>query len=163
MIPGEIAIQRKLLVCEALTWIGTPYHPHGRIKGVGADCLTFLVECFERTGLIPHQDLPTYAMQWHLHRAEETYLNGVLAFCDEVAAPPDRAPLPGDIVLWRFGRCFSHGAIVVEWPIVVHAFMRRKIGRADADRDAPLVTIGEGAVDVGKRRPRRFFALKAWA
>lgn len=25
-------------VTEALTWLGTPYHHQGRIKGVGVDC-----------------------------------------------------------------------------------------------------------------------------
>ncbi len=31
-------------------------------------------------------------------------------------------PLAGDVAVFRFGRTFSHGAIVVEWPVVIHAY-----------------------------------------
>ena len=44
----------------------------------------------------------------------ERYLNFVKAHGHEIAGPPaGPPPLAGDLVLWRFGRCFSHGAIVV--------------------------------------------------
>lgn len=32
---------RDALVAETRTWIGTPYAPYGRTKGVGADCIFF--------------------------------------------------------------------------------------------------------------------------
>ena len=28
---------RAAIVAEAMSWIGTPYHSHARIKGVGVD------------------------------------------------------------------------------------------------------------------------------
>ena len=31
-------------------------------------------------------------------------------------------PQPGDVSVYRVGRCFSHGAIVTEWPFIIHAF-----------------------------------------
>lgn len=158
----SVASEREQLVIEALSWRGTPYHNHGRVKGVGADCLTFLAGAFENAGLVPPIEIPNYPPQWHLHHSDEKYLDGLLRYCVEVDGPPDRVPLPGDIVLWRFGRTYSHGAIVVEWPTVIHAFTGRKIARADADRDAPLAVIGERNSDHGKRRPRRFFALQRW-
>ena len=30
--------KNQLAVAEALTWLGTPYHHQGRVKGVGVDC-----------------------------------------------------------------------------------------------------------------------------
>ncbi len=48
----------------------------------------------------------------------ERYLEGLLRYAREIAGPP----LPGDIALFRFGRTFSHGAIVVEWPRLIHAY-----------------------------------------
>ena len=30
--------ERENLVAEALTWLGTPYHHAGRVKGGGTDC-----------------------------------------------------------------------------------------------------------------------------
>jgi cell wall-associated NlpC family hydrolase len=37
-------------------------------------------------------------------------------------ARPVAAPEPGDIALFRFGRTYSHGAIVTEWPRLIHAY-----------------------------------------
>lgn len=164
MTPDRTEIERIGVVTEALSWIGTPYHNHGRVKGRdgGADCLTFLVEVFERQGLIEPVELPTYAPQWHLHQQAETYLEGVLRFCVEMPGSDERIPLPGDIVLWKFGHCFSHGAIVVDWPTVVHALMQRRLGRADADRDPPLTHISENVSGRGAPRPRRVFTLRRW-
>lgn len=33
-------------VAEAITWLGTPYHHQGRVKGVGVDCGTLLCEVY---------------------------------------------------------------------------------------------------------------------
>ena len=59
---------------------------------------------------------------WHLHRGEERYLGFLLARAREVAAP-----LAGDVILFKYGRCFSHGGIVtrVDPLTIVHAFVRR--------------------------------------
>ena len=111
--------QRALVVAEAKTWISTKYHHHGALKGVGVDCAQLLRVVFENVGLIPHLELPYYSPQWHLHRSDERYLGLVTQYAVEISGPP----LPGDVVLWKFGRCFSHGAIVTEWPFVVHAYL----------------------------------------
>ena len=36
--------QRQRVVAEAETWLRTPYHHMGRIKGGGIDCPTLLAE-----------------------------------------------------------------------------------------------------------------------
>lgn len=156
--------QRSALVAEALGWIGTPYVSNGRVKGRagGADCLTFIAGAFEDAGQILPLAIPAYAPDWHLNQTEELYLQGVRDHCVEVSPPPARLPLPGDIVMWKFGHCFSHAAIVVKWPIVVHAYCRRPIGRDDADRTSILSTIHETRALRGQPRPRKFFSLKSW-
>ena len=160
LTPEQIAAERARLVAEAESWIGTPYHTGGRIKGVGVDCLTIVVCVFEAAGLIPPYKVPHYPPDWHLHSDDERYMKGVLEFCDEV----ERDPLPGDVVLWRFGRSFAHGAIVVDWPRIVHAELRiRQVVADDARRNAGLTTIGERVAGQGKPRPRKVFTLKRWA
>jgi cell wall-associated NlpC family hydrolase len=108
---------RAAVLKEAREWIGTPYHHMGRVKGVAADCLTFLAEVYERAGIVPHIEIPFYPPDW-LHRDEERYAEGVLGYACEIAGPP----APGDMAIFRFGRCFAHGAIVTEWPMLIHAF-----------------------------------------
>ncbi len=80
-------------------------------------------------GLIHQVEVPKYSHQWHLHRSEELYLNGLLGHTHEIEGPP----LPGDIVLWKFGRCYSHGAIVVEWPTIILIAWRMGAHRAPYD------------------------------
>lgn len=42
------------------------------------------------------------------------------------------APEPGDVALFRFGRCFSHGSIVTEWPQLIHAWHAGGVIQSDA-------------------------------
>ncbi|MFX8708340.1 hypothetical protein ABTM42_21205, partial [Acinetobacter baumannii] len=56
---------------------------------------------------------------------------------------------PGDLVIWRFGRTYSHSAIIIDAPVVLHAVIRGgAVVRADMARDCDLA-----------ERPRRFFSL----
>jgi cell wall-associated NlpC family hydrolase len=46
--------------------------------------------------------------------------------------------LPGDIVLYRFGRCISHGAIVLAWPQIIHAYIRLGVVMDEGERNTVL-------------------------
>lgn len=109
---------RLAIVQEAMTWLRCPYHHQGRLKGVGVDCGMLLLEIYEALGLMPHVDPRPYPPDWHLHRSEQVYLGWVKQY-----ARPVETPLPGDLVLYRFGRCISHGALVLDWPNVIHAYV----------------------------------------
>ena len=146
--------ERKRFVSAALDYIGTPYHHMGRVKGAGVDCATLLICAAQDAGLIGHVDLPYYAPQWHLHRGSEQYLATISTWCVEVSPPP----LPGDVVLWRFGRSFSHAAIVVDWPKIVHAYIGRPVGLSDAIAQQNLQFIGEQGPDSGKPRPMKIMS-----
>jgi cell wall-associated NlpC family hydrolase len=152
----DIDTERAAVVGEARQWLRTPYHHMGRVKGAGVDCATLLAEVYARAGVIETVAIPFYPPDWHLHRDAERYLGFVIEQAREVPA----APLPADIALWRFGRCFSHGAIVIDWPIVIHAYAGRGCVLEDASQARWLSQIGErgGA----QKRPVKFFRLKRW-
>ena len=137
---------RAAVVTEAESWIGTPFHHAARIKGAGVDCLMLLAEIYERAGIIPHIDPPFYVPDWHLHCDAERYLERLACHAHEIDGPPQgTGPLPGDIALFRFGRTYSHGAIVTRWPRVVHAYW--SIG----------VVYGDATLHPLAGRPVRFF------
>lgn len=117
MTPEAEALQRAAVVAEARTWLSTPYHHNARVKGVGVDCGQLPIAVYSALGLIPAVD-PDYSPQWMLHRDEEVYLDLVRGFGVEI--PVERVG-PGDFAIWRFGRTFSHGAIVVDMPMIIHA------------------------------------------
>jgi hypothetical protein len=110
---------RAAVVAAARASIGTPYHVCADVKGVGCDCAMLLVRVFVDLGLVAPFDPRPYSADWHLHRNEEVYLRLLLERAHLVAAPE-----PGDVVLFRYGRCFSHGGIVTrrEPLAIVHAF-----------------------------------------
>ncbi len=144
--------QRDKVIAVAKTWLETPYHTGGRIKGVGVDCLTLLAEIFAEAGIVAPINIPYYPGDWHLHRSSERYLEGLLKYTREI-----KTPLPGDIALWKFGRCFSHGAIVIEWPIIIHAYVDRACTLEDVSKALWLTHIGENIT--GNLRPVRFFSV----
>ena len=135
--------QRAAVVAEARSWLATPYHHAARVKGAGVDCAMLPAAVYRTCGLIPPLTVEHYPPDWHLHRDIERYLDVVTSYASEVPGPTG----PGDFVLYRWGRCFAHGAIVVDWPMIIHALIN--IG----------VTLDRG--DAGKLsgRPRRYFTL----
>ena len=122
--------RRAAVVDEAITWLRTPYHHMGRVKGAGTDCLMLLAEVYEACGVVPHVEVAFYPPDWNLHRDAERYLEGLLLYAREIAG----LPRPGDVALWRFGRCFAHGAIVIQWPRVIHAWVNAGVVYADGDQ-----------------------------
>jgi cell wall-associated NlpC family hydrolase len=128
--------QRKNIVRAAKDWLGTPYHHHARVKHAGADCAMFPLAVYQGCGVLPQgYKPPQYSAQWHLHRSEELYLKEIEKFVTEI----DAAPQPADFIVFRFGRTFSHGAIVVEWPIVIHSYIPHGVLISDVLRDGELL------------------------
>lgn len=137
--------QRKQVVAEARTWLHTPYHHQANVKGAGVDCIMLLIEVYAACGLVERTDPRPYSPDWHMHRGDEIYLGGIERYAERVGAPQ-----PGDIALFQFGRCISHGAIVVEWPLVIHAFLdNRCVVETDISKSADLT-----------KRLRYFYRLK---
>ncbi len=143
------AEQRRKIVQAAREWLGTPYHHRACVKGAGADCATFPLAVYKQCGLIPAEYRPpAYAMQWHLHRSEELYLSEIEKFCCEIVTPPE----PGDFVVFRFGRTFSHGAIVLDWPLIIHSCIPHGVLLTDGSKDGELIG-----------RDQKFFAVRAFS
>lgn len=116
----------------------------GDIKGAGVDCAMLLVRVFQAAGLVPDFDPRPYDPAWHLHQRDEKYLGFLLQYADEVESPE-----PGDIVVYKFGHCFAHGAIVIEWPTILHAHMR-----------AGNVELADGTSGWLTDRQRKFFRVR---
>jgi len=107
---GRERLEREAVVAEALTWCGTPYHHCADLKGIGVDCALILMRTYSNAGLVRFVDPRPYAPEWHLHRSEELYVG----WLERMGARQVQAPALGDIVLFQFGRCFSHGSVVVD-------------------------------------------------
>ncbi len=124
---------RHQIITEARSWLGTPYHHQGCVKGVGTDCAFLLIAVYHAVGLIPNIDPRPYPPDWHFHRDEERYLGWTEKYADQVDTPE-----PGDVALFKFARCISHGAIVMQWPTIIHAVKQYGVIYDDALINASL-------------------------
>lgn len=134
-------------MAEARTWIGTPYHHRARVKGHGVDCAQLLVEVYSNAGLVEKFDTGEYPGDWMLHRDEERFIGWIEKYARRVPGPK-----AGDIVIWKYGRSFSHGGIVIAWPHVIHAFIQED-----------GVVYGTGNKGDLSQRACVFYRLKGWA
>jgi NlpC/P60 family putative phage cell wall peptidase len=133
---GRDSAERMAVVAAARSWIGTPYHHAADIKGAGCDCAMLLVRVFCDLGLLEPFDPRPYTRDWMMHRDDERYLGFLLARAREVSVPAQ-----GDVIVFRYGRCFSHGGIVTgTTPLtIVHAFApARAVLEEDIGRNAEL-------------------------
>jgi cell wall-associated NlpC family hydrolase len=129
------AAQRAAVVSAARLWVNTPWKHKAHVLGHGVDCAHHLLETGVRSGMVKRFDPEFYTHDWHWHRDEERFLAAVGQHAAEVgegqASIKERGRgftvLPGNVLLWKNGRTFSHGAIVSEWPMVIHASFPARI------------------------------------
>lgn len=105
------AAERRRVVEAAQDWLTTPFHDGAALKGAGVDCAMFVRAVYAEAGVVPAVEVAPYPPQWHLHRNEELFLRYVEPVATEIAEGEAAA---GDLVLFRFGRCFAHGAILAD-------------------------------------------------
>jgi NlpC/P60 family putative phage cell wall peptidase len=132
---SPIALERTAVLAEARTWVGTPFHHRARLKGVGVDCAHFLMACYVGLGVVEPFDPGFYAPDWFLHEPGERFREWVARACVETTAPQ-----PGDVALFRFGRCESHGAILVDHTQLIHAYRGHGVVIEDYGPGTPLST-----------------------
>jgi cell wall-associated NlpC family hydrolase len=135
---------REKIVQEALSWKGTPYHQCARIKGVGADCGLFIAQVYENAGMLPHIEPGFYTAEHALHSSKEIF-KGIV----EKYLYPVKNPLPGDIILYKFGLCRSHAALVIDYPKIIHSYIRQGV-IIDTDFNSELKNIEKGFYSIWK-------------
>jgi cell wall-associated NlpC family hydrolase len=126
---NELA-QRQLVIENALSFLGTPFHENCCIKGVGTDCGRFLAKVYGDSGIkVPDlKDISLFPHNWHLHRDDERYLNLMLKF-----SKITNDPKPADMCFFRVGRGWAHSAIIIQYPLVIHA-MPPCVSKTNADQ-----------------------------
>lgn len=119
LTPEKEADQRIRVIEGAMKWIGTPYHQQADILGSGIDCSMQLVRAWVDAGIFEPFDPRPYPPNWHMHQSEERYLAWM-----ETLAVETTDPIPGDIRLMTFGRCYSHAGIILDNNTMLHAHQR---------------------------------------
>lgn len=134
---------REQIITEATKWLGAHWHHAACVRYQAVDCAQILADVYSAVGLIEKPDYTNYPRDWAAHRNDEWFMQTVMRYAHRV-----EKPLSGDVVLFKIGRTFSHGAIVVAWPLVIHADMNEGVAIADIERHPQL-----------SRRDRQFWTV----
>ena len=128
----DVGKLRERILAEARSWVATPYQLGGRVKGVGADCVSLIYMVYENCGLVPAQEHGMVSQDWWLHTGEERYLLRVLNAWNQAQGRtvkvakaqcfPNLNLQTGQIMMTKVAqsRVYNHGAIVTVWPLAVH-------------------------------------------
>jgi cell wall-associated NlpC family hydrolase len=133
----------------AREYCGTPFVDQGEVKGPngGVDCAKLIKLVYRDAGLVPDFRVENYSPQFFLHQKAERFLGWVEKYAHEI---PIEQVKYGDIVLYKVGHVWAHGAIVIKpgLPHIIHAWyasrMVRRANYLDGDLGKP------------KRQPRFF-------
>jgi|APMI01.1.fsa_nt_gi cell wall-associated NlpC family hydrolase len=110
---------RAAIIAEAQAWLRTPWHHNASVRGAGVDCAQLIKACYVGAGVLPDFAVPDYPVDFMLHVDAERLCQTIV---DNGGRLTD-TPKPGDVVVWQFGKSFSHAGLVVDWPSrVIHAF-----------------------------------------
>lgn len=101
-----MSVTREQLILEARTWLGTPFHHQGRIKGVGVDCVGLVAETMRACGL-PVTDRVGYS-----HQPDGLQL--LTAMMDHAVPILTEEMQPGDVLLFRFNVEPQHVAFMTD-------------------------------------------------
>jgi NlpC/P60 family putative phage cell wall peptidase len=125
---------REQICAEALSWIGTKYHHHACVKGVGVDCVMLLVGVARAAGLVADNWRPPYySPEWHCHQREELLVQTLRALgCAELASLDEAQP--ADILAFRFSTprtylAIAHVGILLAGQTLVHAKYEKCVQR----------------------------------
>jgi NlpC/P60 family putative phage cell wall peptidase len=114
------AIMPALIVAEARSWIGTPYHHQASLKGVGCDCLGLLRGVWRGVFGDEPERPPAYSSDWAEAGGAEALLAAAQRHLVEVETGAWQA---GDVLLfrWRDGLPVKHCAIASSGRTMIHA------------------------------------------
>lgn len=139
---------KQAIVDEARSWVGTPYHSHQRLKGVGVDCAQLVAGVLENAlGVTITTDMD-YSPEWNIHNREEK----MLALMEGVGGVRTETPEAGDVVAFRIGRAYGHMGIMTTTVTFVHAFLSPGDKSTDNGTVAEVYMTGEWA-----RMPKLYY------
>jgi cell wall-associated NlpC family hydrolase len=113
---------RDEVIANAQGYLGLPYIPRCLEASLGLDCGTLIWHSFKDIISLP--PFPAdYPSDWALHNEDTRYTDWIDPYVVRVPRP-----IRGGISVYKYGRSFSHGVIVLDRQNVIHAWGRQKFG-----------------------------------
>lgn len=112
------------VISQARTWLGTPYHHQGCLKGVGVDCIGLVRGVYQELFNVEVPELQNYSADWGDSNGKEDLVEigrKYLVSTDDIQ--------PGTVVLIRWGknRVAKHCMIMTGEDRAIHAYNRSPV------------------------------------
>ncbi len=123
-----MSISRKIIIEEALDWVGTPYQHQCSRKMHGCDCLGLIRGIWRKLYGEEPAKIPPYTPDWHEGGNEI-----LLQAANKYLVPKDLAKTePADVLVFRMqeGVIAKHMAIMLDDDLIVHAYWGRAVTRS---------------------------------
>lgn len=119
---------RDRILTEARSWIDTPFHHQGRVKGAGCDCIGLCIGVGKALELVPQEfEYTGYRRTPHGRTLVDVMRES--GFVEEV-----QEPQLGDILVFRIDVDPQHVALLSERNTLIHAYAQaRKVCEARYD------------------------------
>ena len=125
---------RDKVIKEAKSWINTPHVHYTLQKGIGADCGLFIIGVYSNIGLINKEMPEYYPEDWAFHKPiGDMFESIVQRYCKEVTKEEIKS---GDLILYQFGKCLSHGSILLPDNYIIHS--EKPIGVTVSNRETNM-------------------------
>lgn len=104
--------QAKLLI-HLDEWLDTPFRHKCGVKGLGCDCIHFVIRILEEFELVDLNriKIPDYPKDWHEHNTQELLKEAIEKYLNVELVDLNGMLLNGDIILSHFGKASSHAGI----------------------------------------------------
>jgi cell wall-associated NlpC family hydrolase len=116
-------IQIAELAAIARAWLGTPFHHHAKLRGVGVACVHLLAEVLRESGVLGSYKFPSYSMGEPV--TDRSLVTDWLSVRPEfVRLSEDEDRRPGDILCIRWSKVPHHCGLVLSRKSFIHAIPR---------------------------------------
>lgn len=122
---------------SALSWIGTPFHPNGCVKGAGVSCQMLVAAVYMEAGFLPSDFLaPSSDMAWGRFNKHSQIVEGMEMLSDRFEVIDPFTFSPGDMLGIEVGQCIHHCGLYVDRGTFVHVWRGHGVSSAHVDDSA---------------------------
>lgn len=129
--------RQRPLVWEANSWIGTKFHAHARVKGVGVDCVQLAAAIYIAAGFMDDFRPEWYPMDGGHHDATSRVLEWVESSGKFARV---KEPRIGDLLCLRLARVEHHVGVMVNERQFVHALWNHHVTMAFVENFKDRIT-----------------------
>lgn len=121
--------RQSALAVAAKAWVGTPFIAHGRLRGIGADCVHLISAILADAGFTHLFDPPPYTVQEGMHSPESKLIDYIETHILVLTIPVAEEPaltrlLTGDILCFKMGRSVHHIGLLIAPGRFIHTMPR---------------------------------------